>query len=566
MKNYKSIACWLILFCVLFAFLQTYSEFHFYCVEQNQMFLFSWSYVLDRLPLPGGAVLLASEFLVQFFIYPYAGAALTALLLVGVGVWTQAVLRRMAPTVPMFGLSLLPALGLLFVQFDFNYFLQGTVAYLLLLQLFWFYLWIKGYERRLVAALVLTPLLYWAGGAVAGLFAVAVVCYELFCRTPRGWWTVAVLVEALLLGVVSVYFSVAGEYRFVFLPDAYYHHGLTPQSVIYYAWICLPLLLAVACLLRTRKALTGKPLIAVNLLQVILVLALCWWGVPKYGDAKSARVKAMDYYTRTGQWDQIITMSKGEITNFLNMSYLNMALAHKGKLADDMFAYDQRGPQGLLVQWNKSAPISTLLNEIYFTMGNCATAQEMAFEGFVSAPGEGNPRLLKRLVETNLIYGAYPVAEKYINLLEQTLYYRDWATAHRKFLYHDEEVERDPLLGGKRRSLPMANHLALVDGLDKDLKSIAEANPSNPSAIQYLGAYYLLNRDLGHFKGMIETYYGTEVLPVLPRSFQEAVITLSESEPGYWTRFGISNSVMERFTAYKQQVLANKSNPTALPG
>lgn len=48
--------------------------------------------------------------------------------------------------------------------------------------------------------------------------------------------------------------------------------------------------------------------------------------------------------------------------------------------------------------------------------------------------GYGNPRMLKRLVQTNLIYGAYPVAEKYIRILENTFYYKDWAKSQRKFL------------------------------------------------------------------------------------------------------------------------------------
>ena len=68
------------------------------------------------------------------------------------------------------------------------------------------------------------------------------------------------------------------------------------------------------------------------------------------------------------------------------------------------------------------------------------------------------------------------------------------------------------------------------------------------------------------FKGLVETYYGTEVLPVLPKSFQEAVITLSEAEPDYWKRFDISPSVMQRFAEYKKQVLANRNNKSALPG
>lgn len=84
-----------------------------------------------------------------------------------------------------------------------------------------------------------------------------------------------------------------------------------------------------------------------------------------------------------------------------------------------MFAFDQHGPQGLLASWNKTFTVSTLLSDAYFTLGEIALSQEMAFEGYVTVIGAGNPRNLQRLVQTNLIYGTYPIAEKYISILEK---------------------------------------------------------------------------------------------------------------------------------------------------
>ena len=72
------------------------------------------------------------------------------------------------------------------------------------------------------------------------------------------------------------------------------------------------------------------------------------------------------------------------------MCHLNMALANKGELSDKMFNFDQRGPQGLLVQWNKSENISCMLSDIYFTMGATASSQEMSFEGMRALIAEDN--------------------------------------------------------------------------------------------------------------------------------------------------------------------------------
>lgn len=566
--KYKLVAFWLVVFGALFAFLQTSFEYHFYYIEQSQLFLFSKTYAMGKLVLPGGLSMLAAEFLVQFFILPYAGPAIVAALLTGVGICTAGIVKRIAPSSALFLLYVLPVLALLFMHFDFNYRVQGTVCYLMMTAVLYGYMRIRKDFFRLVAGCVFAPVLFWLAGSVALLFAGMVCLYELLRRTPKWYISLIGLAEVLLLGLGVVYFSLMGEYRWVFGPDLYYHDTLHPKSIIYYSWICLPLVVLVAFFFRNKKGLPAKRLAAgiCCVGQLAVIGCILWWGIPKFSDAKTSRLKKLDYFARTEQWDKTIEECKGKLTNFLYMCHLNMALANRGELSDKMFNFDQRGPQGLLVQWNKSENISCMLSDIYFTMGATASAQEMAFEGYVSAMDDGNPRMLKRLVQTNLIYGAYPVAEKYISILEKTFAYRDWAAAQRKYLYNDEAVESDPVLGLRRRMLPEQNTLAMIDGLNGDLERFLQRGPANSAAMQYLGAMYLLAKDLEGFKAVVEKYYGTEFLPVLPQHFQEAVIVMSEKEPDYWKRFNISETVVNRFAEYKKQVLANRNNSAALAG
>ena len=101
-------------------------------------------------------------------------------------------------------------------------------------------------------------------------------------------------------------------------------------------------------------------------------------------------------------WDEIIRHCHGPIKNYLYLTYLNRALAEKGELADRMFAFDQHGPQGLLASWNKTFTVSTLLSDAYFTLGEIALSQEMAFEGYVTVIGAGNPRNLQRTCSNKL--------------------------------------------------------------------------------------------------------------------------------------------------------------------
>ena len=560
--KYKLVAFWLIVFGALFAFLQMCFEYHFYYIEQSQLFLFSEAYIRNKLLLPGGFSMLVAEFLVQFFIRPYVGALVTAVLLTGVGVCTAGIVKRIAPVSGLFILYVLPMLALLFMHFDFNYRVQGTVCYLMMMALLCGYMRIRNDLFRLVAGCVLVPVLFWLAGSITVLFAGMVCLFEGLRKTPKWYISLIGVAEVLLLGVGTVYFSLMGEYRWVFGPDLYYHYTLHPKEIIYYSWIGLPLVFLIAFFVRNKNSLSGKKLFAgiSCIAQLAMIAAVLWWGMPKYSDAKTLKLKKLDYFARTEQWDKTIEECKGKLTNFLYMCHLNMALANKGELSDKMFNFDQRGPQGLLVQWNKSENISCMLSDIYFTMGATASSQEMAFEGYVSAMEDGNPRMLKRLVQTNLIYGTYPVAEKYISILEKTYAYRDWAQSQRKYLYNDEVVESDPILGTRRRMLPDRNSLAMIKGLAGDLALFLEKGPANSAALQYLGAMYLLAKDLEGFKALVEKYYGTEFLPVLPVHFQEAVIVMSEKEPDYWKRFNVSETIVARFTDYKKQVLANRNN------
>ena len=560
--KYKLVAFWLIVFGALFAFLQMCFEYHFYYIEQSQLFLFSEAYIRNKLLLPGGFSMLVAEFLVQFFIRPYVGALVTAALLTGVGVCTAGIVKRIAPVSGLFILYVLPMLALLFMHFDFNYRVQGTVCYLMMMALLCGYMRIRNDLFRLVAGCVLVPVLFWLAGSIAVLFAGMVCLFEGLRKTPKWYISLIGVAEVLLLGVGTVYFSLMGEYRWVFGPDLYYHYTLHPKEIIYYSWICLPLVFLVAFFIRNKNSLSGKKWRAgiSCIAQLAMIAAVLWWGMPKYSYAKTLKLKKLDYFARTEQWDKTIEECKGKLTNFLYMCHLNMALANKGELSDKMFNFDQRGPQGLLVQWNKSENISCMLSDIYFTMGATASSQEMAFEGYVSAMEDGNLRMLKRLVQTNLIYGTYPVAEKYISILEKTYAYRDWAQSQRKYLYNDEVVESDPILGTRRRMLPDRNSLAMIKGLAGDLALFLEKGPANSAALQYLGAMYLLAKDLEGFKALVEKYYGTEFLPVLPVHFQEAVIVMSEKEPDYWKRFNVSETIVARFTDYKKQVLANRNN------
>jgi len=563
--KYKNLLFWFVIWGILLVFFQFIYKYHFYHIEQNQLFLFSGSYIADKITSVGGLSRIISEFLLQFFIYPYVGAIITATLLTWIGIQTSAIVRRIDPESNLIILSLLSVVTLAFMHFNFNYFLQGTISYSLMVTAFYFYLKFETVKWKVVFSLFAIFFLFWWAGSVAILFASAVLIREISEKLTKSFWYIPTVLFAIFIAYISIQLNLVGEYRFAFLPDMYYHNWIKPDSIaIYLSWISFPIIIICAYLFRKVKAAKGKTLIVSLIVQLALAVGFFWYGFRQFGDERSLKFKEMEYYSRTEQWDKIIEMNKGSINNYLYSCYLNMALSRKGELADRMFTFDQMGEAGIMVAWNKSHAVSMLQSDVYYAMCHTGASQQMAFEANISSPGQATGRMYQRLVETNLIYGEYAVAEKYISLLEKTFYYKDWASSHRKFLNNDAEVEKDPILGSRRRSLPKENILFPASGLERELANIAISNPQNTAAIQYLGGLYLVVKRLDFFEKMIDTYYKTDVLPVLPISFQEAVITLHEKEPDSWAERGVSPAVASRFVEYKKFILANRNSP-ALP-
>ena len=57
---------------------------------------------------------------------------------------------------------------------------------------------------------------------------------------------------------------------------------------------------------------------------------------------------------------KIVESSQGTLTNYLNMCF-ESGIISKGELADRLFSFDQRGPQGIMVGWNKTEQISLFI-------------------------------------------------------------------------------------------------------------------------------------------------------------------------------------------------------------
>jgi hypothetical protein len=412
-------------------------------------------------------------------------------------------------------------------------------------------------SHRLSAGLLALPALYYLAGPVANLAAVLIVVWEMQRGELRWYTSLLLLAETLLLSSASVWMGMMGSFRLAMLPDAYLD-PLLQDKKIYIPWIAFFASTVLTLLFKKRLGFLARNPLPWTGVQ-FLVLVLAGYGLIHQSRDKSLeKLEELNYYMQKERWNDIITSASEATENPEVTSYLNLALARNGELGEKLFFYQQSDFKSLIPEWDFTPFTSALLSNIHFCMNNVASAQKYAFEGNLTSISEGCPNLLQRLVETNLIYGAYPVAEKYINLLEQTLFYKKWASSRRKFLRNDTLVESDPLLGNKRRSLfnadkQPAESSVLVDVLEK----LAINNPSDQSSMQYLTSILLVNRDLTRFKSLLEKHYGTRVWPGLTRSQQEAVLAISPDAAYGWAH-GVSYATGERFDEFRKASYDNQ--------
>ena len=206
---------------------------------------------------------------------------------------------------------------------------------------------------------------------------------------------------------------------------------------------------------------------------------------------QSTRLKVLESMRWNKDWDGILSLPYMQVCPApLYACYQNLALAEKGLLGEKLTAYPQMGQNGLYTDNHGLQYEMMLLSDIYFIQGNIAASQMNAFNAMIYSKQLATPSAILRLVETNLINGSYGVAKKYISILEETKFYKEQATAYRKFLDNPDLIQQDPILGPLSKI--SKTQLGVSTDMLTDLKEIAMKNPDYKPAQDYLNSFMTL--------------------------------------------------------------------------
>ena len=500
---------------VLYGFFALKYPYHLHFQEQYQLFESTWSYFAKVAWLPGGLSDWLGRLVTQFFYYAPLGAFLVAVLLCAVQLLTFAI----GPEKNLFSyaVSFVPSFLLAAFFCDENALVGGAVAILVALAGVALTQLVRKDRARHILEAVLVPLLYWACGGLAVVFILVTAIRE---GKRLGAKAVPVLLAMVVLAVLC---PLAARYiypypleRLAYGIHYFRYHNMVP-ALLWLSALSVVLAAVLSSFRFFRKNwLPGLGAwVLASAFGIILVLRMA--------DFSKEEWMRYDFMVRMEMWNRIMmSADRRNPDNPKTVSCLNLALAMTGRMPDSQFSYFQNGPEGLLPSFvgDYTNPVST--SEIYWHLGMVNTAQRYVFEAQEAIPDfQKSARFYKRLAETNIVNGDWPIARKYLKALQHARFYKKWASETLALLDSGDIFERRPELE-KARDFRLTEHDFMFSETEMDsmLGLLHVEHPSNSMALDYLMAWSLLRKDLDRFVECISLVHA----PAMPKAYQEALL------------------------------------------
>ena len=443
--------------------------------EQNQLFLFTRDYLGQRLALPGGPADWLSEALVQLFYVRWAGALVLALLAVALqlAVWKAAGKDR-----SLYALSFLPSLLMLVYMGDVEVLVSYPVA--LLIAVTACPLFAKAGWHRLW----LIPLGWWIAGPV---IAVPVILSVLKGRKGQD----LVMPVWLALTCWAEYRLLAPQYP---LRDAVFglNYYRLVETLPALQWIIPVVTLVCICLcgleLRPRRPL------AVELPIAVLLALGTWFGVRLAYDKDTFEVLAYDWLIRHEQYQKVLYRAERyQPRNPVSACSVNFCLFTQGQLDSRLTEFYQCGTEGLVQPIVRDNLTDITSAELLWMMGMPNSTLEYFFDLQESIQnGRKSGRFMSRIAACNIVNGWYDRAEKYLDILERSLFYRRWAKEQKELIRDEARVAADPVYAYIRSIRFRDDFIAQYNSLDLMMALLYNQNKNNFMAAEYYNAWQRL--------------------------------------------------------------------------
>lgn len=355
-----------------------------------------------------------------------------------------------------------------------------------------------------------------------------------------------------LIGVYDVCISVVPALLLFFYTMSV-DHSLKLITGVFLSLLLINILIWLVLLLLKKESFFKLPKSTFKYLQLIIsvIFILVYTGISYNYFMKSYKVNEhlmikTEQYAKHRDWDKVLEYTerylKSGRSNHLISSFHNMALYHKGGLPYRLFDYPQvLGVRSLYFPWNSNSRESEYGYLLYEELGYINEAHRWEFEAMV-VWGETAPHLIN-LARYNLANSRPLVAQRFINLLNQSLFYSDKSLE--KYLY---PLPKNALEGVVEEPARFAN----VVNIGPELQYILENDHNNRMAFEYLMSNLLLSNHVERFVENLK-YLSNFSYPYLPPVYEEALYIYELGvQPEEFDKIGyrVSNETKNRFERY----------------
>ena len=487
MKKHLPLAIWLVTLVVIAGALLWFESDLLWKVQQKNLFLCSTLFLKEQLVVPGGLLSWVGAWFTQFLYYPWLGV----LLLCGWWLLLMVIIKRAFRIPDRWAvLMLIPVAILLINNVD-----QGYWVYILKLRGHFF---VATIGTTAIAALL------WGFRCIPGKYYLRTVCIFLTCAIGYPLMGIYALAAALLMAIWSwrlsgrmeaiasslvAILSVAAVpllcYRYVYyqvnLANIFWAElplfFVTENHPTYYIpYYMLALFFVVLAIMppklgggrglnkRTSNAGSAPHLPNLEGLWTIVVAVMLVGSVYTFWmkDENFHHELTMQHRIADLDWMGVLeeaATQNDEPTRAIVMMR-NLALSRIGQQGDYQFVYkngskEYASPFGMRLMLLSGAMIYYQYGMLNYSNRLC---MEMGVEfGFRTED-------YQLLVNCAILEDDQPLARKYIGILKQTLFYRDWAEQAEALLGHPELIAKNPELEPITHMLHYNNYLGSDQG------------------------------------------------------------------------------------------------------
>ena len=553
-KQYATLFLGVITLAVVAGILLAYEPHFLWKVQEKNLFLCSALFLKEQLVVPGGMLTWLGTFFTQFLYYPWLGVLMLCcwwLLLMFIIKRTFCIADRWAVLV------LIPVALLLLTNMDQGYwiymlklrghFFVSTIGTTAVAALLWGFRCVPD-KRGLRAAYIFVTCAL--GYPLMGIYGLAAA----FLMGIWSWRLSASRTKASINSVVAVLSAIAIPlicYRYLYyqvnlaniylaeLPLFFITEEHHTYYIPYYLLALFFVLLAVTC-----KADTGAKMVAMSntakksnkflgwlaqgTIAILLVAGVYHFWMK---DENFHHELAMQHHISNLDWEGVLEEAanqKDEPTRAIVMMR-NLALSRLGKQGDLMFLYKNGSkaydaPFGMRLM----LVVGPLIYYQYGMLNYCnRLCMEMGVEfGFRTED-------YQLLVNCAVLENDQPLARKYIGILKQTIFYKDWAEHAEALLGHPDLIAKDSKLEPITHMLHYENALTGDQGYTEKflMRQLAKSNYTDDPIFQEQALLATLwTKDVRRFWHHFNEYIKLHPQGPVPRYYQEAAYLYGKLE------------------------------------